>query len=88
MRTPKENSGYAENPISRAKKLQGNLLIVHGTADDNVHYRNCTEYTESLVQAGKQYDMQIYTNRNHFLTGVRTRLHLYYRISEFFIKNL
>lgn len=88
MRTPKENSGYAENPISRANKLQGNLLIVHGTADDNVHYRNCTEYTEALVQAGKQFDMQIYTNRNHFLTGGRTRLHLYYRISEFFIKNL
>ena len=88
MRTPQENKGYSENPISRAKDLHGNLLIIHGTADDNVHFRNCTEYTEALVQAGKQFDMQIYTNRNHFLTGGRTRQHLYYRISEFFCNNL
>lgn len=88
MRTPQENAGYSENPIRRAIELHGNLLIIHGTADDNVHFRNCTEYTEALVQAGKQFDMQIYTNRNHFLTGGRTRQHLYYRISEFFCNNL
>ncbi|MBR1593477.1 MAG: DPP IV N-terminal domain-containing protein [Alloprevotella sp.] len=88
MRTPQENPGYSENPISRAEKLHGNLLLVHGTADDNVHFRNCTEYTEALVQTGKQFDMQVYTNRNHFIMGGNTRNHLYHRITEFFQKNL
>lgn len=64
MRTPNENaSGYAINPIERANKLHGDLLLIHGTADDNVHYRNAAEYSEALVQANKQFDMQVYTNR-------------------------
>ncbi len=88
MRTPKENPGYAENPIGRASKLHGKLLLIHGTADDNVHFRNCAEYTEALVQEGKQFDMQVYTNRNHFIMGGRTRNHLYHRITEFFLENL
>ena len=88
MRTPKENPGYDINPINRAAKLHGALLLVHGTADDNVHYRNCTEYSEALVQANKQFQMQIYTNRNHFINGGNTRLHLYERISKFFFDNL
>lgn len=88
MRTPAENPGYDTNPIHRAAALRGKLLLIHGTADDNVHYRNCTEYSEALVQQGKQFDMQVYTNRNHFIWGGNTRLHLFERISTFFLENL
>ena len=85
MRTPNENSaGYDDNPITRAANLHGDLLIVHGTADDNVHFRNSAEYSEALVQAGKQFQMQVYTNRNHSIYGGNTRLHLYTRVAEFF----
>ena len=50
MRTPQENAaGYDECPISRADKLHGTLLLCHGMADDNVHFRNTAEYTEALV---------------------------------------
>lgn len=90
MRTPKENGdGYnAGSAILRAPKLQGKLLLIHGTADDNVHYQNCTEYSEALVQAGIQFDMQIYTNRNHSIFGGNTRNHLMNRVANFFIENL
>ena len=89
MRTPAENAeGYAVNPIQRAANLHGNLLLIHGTADDNVHYRNCTEVAEAYVQNGKQFDMQIYTNRNHFINGGQTRYHLFTRISNFFNEQL
>ncbi len=85
MRTPQENaSGYAINPMERADKLNGNLLLIHGTADDNVHYRNAVEMSEALVQADKQFDMQIYTNRNHNIYGGNTRYHLFTRLSNFF----
>ena len=90
MRTPKENGdGYkAGSAIDRAANLKGSLLLIHGTADDNVHYQNCAEYAEALVQAGIQFDMQIYTNRNHSIFGGNTRHHLMTRVSEFFINNL
>ena len=86
MRTPKENGdGYnAGSAILRAPKLHGDLLLIHGTADDNVHYQNCAEYSEALVQAGIQFDMQVYTNRNHSIFGGNTRMHLYTRLTEFF----
>ena len=89
MRTPQENaSGYAVNPISRAGQLHGDLLLIHGTADDNVHFRNATEYSEALVQANKQFDMQVYTNRNHNIYGGNTRNHLFTRIANFFLEKL
>ena len=90
MRTPKENGdGYrAGSAILRAPKLHGNLLLIHGTADDNVHYQNCAEYSEALVQAGIQFDMQIYTNRNHGISGGNTLTHLMNRVANFFIENL
>ncbi len=90
MRTPKENAeGYkATSAFTRAEKLHGNLLLVHGMADDNVHYQNCVEYAEHLVQVGKQFDMQVYTNRNHGIYGGNTRLHLYTRLTNFFKTNL
>ena len=90
MRTPKENAeGYKESSaFTRADKLHGNLLLVHGMADDNVHFQNCAEYAEQLVQLGKQFDMQVYTNRNHGIYGGNTRQHLYTRLTNFFLNNL
>lgn len=89
MRTPNENAdGYAINPIERASKLHGDLLLIHGTADDNVHYRNAAEYSEALVQANKQFDMQVYTNRNHSIFGGNTRYHLFTRYANFFKTHL
>lgn len=90
MRTPKENAeGYnASSAISRAGKLSGKLLLIHGSADDNVHLRNAAEYSEALVQADKQFDMQVYTNRNHGIYGGNTRKHLMRRVTDFFIGNL
>ena len=74
--------------INRANKLNGELLLIHGTADDNVHLRNNAEYSEALVQADKQFDMQIYTNRNHGISGGNTTKHLLTRVANFFIDNL
>ena len=90
MRTPKENATNYDlcSPIQLANKLQGNLLLVHGTADDNVHYQNTLYYAEALVEAGKNFDMQIYSNKNHSLLGEKTRNHLYTRIIDFLNKNL
>lgn len=90
MRTPKENhEGYqASSAFTRAEKLHGHLLLVHGMADDNVHYQNCAEYAEHLVQLNKPFDMQIYTNRNHSIYGGKTRLHLYTKLTDFFKSHL
>ncbi|MDO4929752.1 MAG: DPP IV N-terminal domain-containing protein [Bacteroidales bacterium] len=89
MRTPQENaSGYAINPMERAANLSGSLLLIHGTADDNVHYRNAVEMSEALVQADKQFDMQVYTNRNHNIYGGNTRYHLFTRLCNFLNDNL
>ena len=90
MRTPKENmEGYqASSAMTRAHKLSGELLLIHGTADDNVHLRNASEYSEALVQADKQFDMHIYTNRNHGIRGGNTTKHLLTRVTEFFIEHL
>lgn len=89
MRTPNENAaGYAINPMKRAANLSGSLLLIHGTADDNVHFRNVAEMSEALVQANKQFEMQIYTNRNHSIYGGNTRYHLLTRMCDFFKRNL
>lgn len=90
MRTPKENGdGYqASSAINRASKLKGKLLLIHGSADDNVHLQNFMEYSEALVQANIQFDTQIYTNRNHSIFGGNTRNHLMNRVANFFLQNL
>ena len=90
MRTPAENAkGYDDNsPINHTESMNGNLLLCHGTADDNVHIQNTYEFTERLVQADKQFEMQIYTNRNHSIYGGNTRLHLYKRFNKFLRANL
>lgn len=90
MRRPQENFRGYENTsaILQADKLNGRLLIVHGTADDNVHYQNTLLYTAQLVEAGKQFEMQIYTDKNHSILGKQARRHLYQRMFDFLEKNL
>ena len=85
MRTPKENQeGYDCSPITRAKNLSGSLLIIHGLADDNVHFRNVAEYTEALVHADKDFRQLTYTNRNHSIYGGNTRNHLFRQLINHF----
>ena len=89
MRTPKENpEGYDCSPISRAKNLSGSLLIIHGSADDNVHYRNVAEYTEALVHADKDFRQLTYTNRNHSIYGGNTRNHLFRQLVNHFKQSM
>lgn len=89
MRTPKENpDGYDVNPIVRAQKLHGALLLCHGTADDNVHPQNSYEYAEALVQADKDFRELYYTNRNHSIYGGNTRNHLLRQVANFFVTEL
>lgn len=90
MRTPQENEkGYDENaPMHYADQLKGNLLLCHGTADDNVHVQNTYELSERLVQANKQFDMAIYTNRNHNIYGGNTTLQLYNRFVNYLKEHL
>ena len=89
MRTPQENAdGYDCSPMHRYKNLKGDLLLIHGTADDNVHYQNTAELAEALVQADIQFDMQVYTNRNHSIYGGNTRRHLFNRIEKYFDSHL
>ena len=84
MRTPQENSdGYDCSPMHRYKKKQGDLLIIHGLADDNVHFQNTAELTEAFVQSNIQFDMATYTNRNHSIYGGNTRKHLVTRIENY-----
>ena len=90
MRTPQENGdGYRQSaPITHAANLKGSLLIVSGTADDNVHYINTLQYSAALVEAGIQFDSQIYTNKDHHIRGCNTRHHLYTRVCNFFSDKL
>ena len=90
MSTPQLNDrGYdASCLISKAGELQGKLLLCHGTADDNVHIQHSMLYVEQLVKAGKQFEMQIYPNKNHSILGADTRLHLYTRFNIFLKNNL
>lgn len=90
MRTPQQNpDGYDDNsPINNTTGIKGSLLIIHGTADDNVHAQNTYEFSEALVQAGIAFDMQIYTNRNHSIYGGNTRMHLFTKIINYFETHL
>ena len=90
MRTPKENeTGYnASSPLKLANNLKGRLLLIQGTADDNVHFQNSAYYMQALEEAGIQFDTQIYPDKNHSILGVKIRLHLYNHIIDFLNKNL
>ena len=90
MTTPQENaSGYDNNsPLSHVDKLEGKFLLVHGSADDNVHVQNSMRLIEALVQANKQFDWAIYPDKNHGIYGGNTRLHLYTKMTNFIKENL
>jgi dipeptidyl-peptidase-4 len=90
MRTPKENiSGYDDNsPIKYVKNLKGKYLLIHGTADDNVHFQNAMELTTALIQANKQFEQFSYPNKNHGIYGGNTRNHLYQMMYNFISNNL
>jgi len=90
MRTPQENfRGYADRSlVAKAKNLQGKLLLVHGSADDNVHLQNSFDFAAQLVDAGLQFQMQIYPDKNHSILGTQTRRHLYRRMCDFLKENL
>lgn len=90
MRTPQENpEGYDDNsPINFAGQLQGKLLLIHGTADDNVHCQNSIDFASALVGANKQFEMQFYPNTNHGIYGGNTTYHLYTRMTDFIKENL
>jgi dipeptidyl-peptidase-4 len=90
MQTPQENaSGYDNNsPINHVNKLKGNFLLIHGTADDNVHVQNTMKMVEALVQANKQFDWAIYPDKNHGIYGGKTRLQLYTKMTNFIKEKL
>ena len=90
MQTPQENaSGYDDNsPINFVDKLKGNLLLIHGTADDNVHVQNSMQMIEALVQANKQFDWAIYPDKNHGIYGGKTRIQLYNKMTNFIKEKL
>ncbi|MFZ4462400.1 MAG: S9 family peptidase [Bacteroidales bacterium] len=90
MQRPMENaSGYDENsPVNYIHKLKGNLLLVHGSADDNVHIQNSMEFINAMIKANKQFELLIYPNRKHGISGDNARLHLYEAMTRFIDKNL
>lgn len=90
MQTPQENaSGYDDNsPINHVSKLKGNYLLIHGTADDNVHVQNSMQMIEALVQANKQFDWAIYPDKNHGIYGGKTRIQLYNKMTNFIKEKL
>jgi len=90
MRTPQENAaGYDDNaPDQMAHMLKGNLLLIHGTADDNVHVQNEMSLINNLIKFNKQFDSETYPNRNHGIYGGSTRYQLYKRITDYILKNL
>ena len=90
MRTPQENpKGYDDNsPINFAKDLQGKYFLIHGAADDNVHYQNSMEMISALVKANKQFDLFIYPNKNHGIYGGNTRNHLFNMIYNYILEEL
>ena len=90
MRTPKENiNGYEDNsPITHAGKLKGKYMLIHGTADDNVHFQNAMEFTNALIKENIQFDQFSYPNKNHGIYGGNTRNHLYSMMYQYTLKNL
>lgn len=90
MRTERENAkGYQQNsPVYFADQLKGSYLLVHGLADDNVHFQHTAEMAKALVDANKQFETYFYTNKNHSIRGGNARLHLYTKMTDFLLKNL
>ena len=90
LRTPKENpEGYENNsPLNFTQNIKGNYLIVHGTADDNVHFQNAAEMVNSLIRNGVNFDSEYYPNRNHGIGDQAARVHLFNKLTDYIQENL
>lgn len=90
MRTPQENpEGYDNNaPEKMAKNLKGKFLLLHGMADDNVHFQNAVILTNNLIKEGKQFRSEYYPNKNHGIGGGNTRYQLYQKMTDFILTEL
>ncbi len=90
MGLPKENGkSYDDNsPINHVDKIKGKYLLVHGTADDNVHFQNSAELISALVENNVQFEQAIYPNKNHGIYGGNTRYHLFKKMTDFIEDNL
>ena len=90
MRRPQVNdSGYeSASLLPRAKDLNGDVLIIHGTGDDNVHVQHTMQYIDALVKADKQFEMQLYPDDNHFLRKGNNAKHMHSRVLNFLRKEL
>lgn len=90
MRTVSENPrGYDENaPVNFAGQLKGKYLLVHGMADDNVHFQHTAEMANALINEDKQFDTYFYPNKNHSISGGNSRLHLYRKMTDFLMLHL
>lgn len=88
--TPQENpAGYDDNsPTTYANLLKGKFLLIHGTADDNVHFQNSMEFSEALIQNKKQFEFMAYPDKNHGIYGGQTRPQLYQKMTDFILENL
>lgn len=90
LRKPQDNAaGYDNNsPIQFVRNIKGSYLLVHGTADDNVHFQNAAEMVQALVEANVDFDSEFYTDHNHGIYGGNARLHLYRRMTRFVLEKL
>jgi len=81
--------GYAQSDVTKAAaNLHGSLLLVHGTGDDNVHFQNSMQMIEALEKAGKQFQLMIYPNKTHSISGPDARAHLFHMIENHFEQEL
>ena len=90
MRTPAQNAkGYDDNaPEKMVTGLKGKFFLIHGTADDNVHFQNSVMMADQMIQKNVPFEDAYYPNKNHGIGGGNTRLHLYTRMTNFILKNL
>jgi dipeptidyl-peptidase-4 len=85
----KNKKGYdAADVLTYTEGLKGELLLVHGSGDDNVHPGNTLQFVDALIAANKQFDLMIYPNRNHRIHGGNTMRHLFTMMTEFVLENL
>jgi dipeptidyl-peptidase-4 len=90
MLTPQKNpEGYERTaPVKFAKELKGNLLLVHGANDDNVHLSNTMQLAKALQDARRPFALMVYPQKDHGIAGQDSRVHLFNMITDYLLKNL
>ena len=87
--TDKTTTSYTDLDLPKvADRLQGSLLLAHGTLDDNVHFQNSIQMVEALIKAGKQFHFMVYPNKTHSIRGADDRDHLFHQIEDHFVREL